>query len=249
MLNLISGWYRVLCCLSGMILANGFSAAAEPVALEILQQVDRQRLPQGGFQAEMRITPYKDGIAQEPGLYTVRSNGENFVLVEAKNPDQRGQKFLTTESGIFFFAPRTKRAIRMTPLQTLRGQASIGDISRLHFVSDYVADMPANLQSACVEIGCQILELRSKNETATYARIVLQVKKIANSFAPAHAALYLVSGKLSKTVEYGKSENALPAPARYIDAINTRLETRVEYLSMKPATFPASMFNPRALEQ
>lgn len=236
---------------AGCVLTSlmGQSFAAEMSPADILRQIDSVRLPQGGFEAEITITPSQDGVAQEPGKYTIRSNGGDQVLVEAKNPDQRGQKFLTTESGIFFFAPRTKRAIRMTPLQTLRGQASIGDISRLHFSSDYTVEKSATAQAGCAEPNCLVLELKVKNEAATYSRILLNVKRSNNTWQPVKASLFLASGKLTKTVEFGNSENALPPPASYIDAINTRLESKVVYQSLKPAKFPASMFNPRSLEQ
>lgn len=221
---------------------------AELSPTDILRQIDERRLPSGGFEAEMAIAPFKDGEAQEPGAYVVRSNGDNQVLVEARNPDQRGQKFLTTASGIFFYAPRTKRAIRMTPLQTLRGQASIGDISRIHFAEDYEVTKTEALQEQCKEKNCVVLELQSKSEAATYARIVLIARRGAHGFEAVSADMYLASGKQAKTVRFEAPQNSLPPAARYIDVINTRLETAVSYKSIKPAKFPASMFNPRSLE-
>lgn len=222
--------------------------AAAPAPYDILRQIDQRRLPSGGFEAELVIAPFKDGDAQEPGRYVVKSNGENQVLVEARNADQRGQKFLTTSSGIFFYAPRTKRAIRMTPLQTLRGQASIGDISRLHFADDYEASTPDQLQAGCKEEGCLVLELRSKSEFATYARILLTAKRGREGYEAVSAALFLASGKQAKLVKFEPPHNNLPPAARYIDVINTRMETAVRYESIKPAKFPSSMFNPRSLE-
>jgi hypothetical protein len=222
--------------------------AGGPLPLEILQQIDQRRLPQSGYEADVVITPSKDGQPQEPGHYVIRANGDSEVVVEAKNPDQRGQKFLTTSSGIFFYSPRSKRAIRMTPLQTLRGQASIGDISRLHFSTDYDAVKPAALQSRCSDQDCVVLELTSKNPESTYARIVLTAKHEKNGYRAVSADLYLASGKHAKTVEFGSAVGELPAPARYIDVINTRLETRVVFDSFKQAKFPSSMFNPRSLE-
>lgn len=232
----------------GLSLCAQNSYCAEPSPSEVLRQIDEHRLPAGGFEAEIIIAPFKDGEAQDPGNYVVKANGNNLVLVEAKNIDQRGQKFLTTTSGIFFYAPRTKRAIRMTPLQTLRGQASIGDISRLHFADDYDASRPEALQNRCKDEGCMVLELTSKSEAATYAKIVLMAKRGPRGYDVANADLYLASGKHAKIVKFESSRNNLPPAARYIDVINKRLETTVTYQSIKPATFPASMFNPRSLE-
>lgn len=241
---------RALPLAAGVLLSTwGVSGyCADQAPYDVLRQIDERRLPTGGFEAELVIAPFKDGEAQEPGNYVVKANGDNQVLVEARNPDQRGQKFLTTASGIFFYAPRTKRAIRMTPLQTLRGQASIGDISRLHFAEDYDASKPEALQDRCKESGCLVLELKSKSEAATYARIVLTAKRAQHGYEAVTADLFLASGKQAKIVKFEAPQNGLPPAARYIDVINTRLETAVTYKSIKPAKFPASMFNPRSLE-
>jgi hypothetical protein len=226
--------------------AAGYAADLSPH--DIVRQIDQRRLPSGGFEAELVIAPFKDGDAQEPGRYVVKANGDNQVLVEARNADQRGQKFLTTSSGIFFYAPRTKRAIRMTPLQTLRGQASIGDISRLHFAEDYDASRPDTVQDKCRDENCVVLELRSKSEFATYARILLTARRGREGYEAVSAELFLASGKQAKIVRFEPPQKNLPPAARYIDVINTRLETAVTYESIKPAKFPASMFNPRSLE-
>lgn len=225
----------------------GQDAYAQSSIPAMIEQIDKQRLPHGGFEAEIVITPRINGVEQEPGRYSVKTNGTGQVLVEAKNPDQRGQKFLTTDSGVFFFAPRTKRAIRITPLQSLRGQASIGDISRLRFAADYQAEKSSTTVESCKE--CVVFELVSKNEAATYAKIQLAARQVAKLYEPVMAKLFLASGKLTKTVEFGTPEKGLPASTRYIDAINTKLETKVAYLSIKQASFPTSMFNPRSLEQ
>jgi hypothetical protein len=216
---------------------------------EILSNIDRMRFPKGGFEANIVITPYKDGQAQNSGNYVVRTNGSNQALVEATSTDQLGQKFLTTDNGIFFYAPRTKRAIRLTPLQTLRGQASIGDISRIHFANDYSAMIAHETLDDCKAPACIALELNSKNEASTYLRILLTVHKRDKSYEPIKALLYLASGKLIKIIEYSPSTSNLPPLARYLDTINQRLETRVEYKSIRHEKFPASMFNPRSLEQ
>lgn len=89
------------------------------------------------FEASVRATPVKNKQDQAP--YLIRSASHKPVLVEATSVDQRGQKFLVTDGGLYFYAPQSKRAIRLTPLQTLRGRASIGDLARISFEHDYSA--------------------------------------------------------------------------------------------------------------
>lgn len=229
---------------------TGVAAAAEHSLERVMRDVDRQRLPDGGFEAQLLIAVFREGRVAEEGQYLIRANGSGLALVEALSADQRGQKFLTTSSGLFFFAPRTKRAIRITPLQTLRGQASIGDIARLRLSSDYE---PAfnNWQTADCGSGtsCLSLTLSSRHEAATYARIELTVRATKAGYVPDVARLHLASGRLAKTVVYTPGTPGLPLTARYTDAINPQLQTTVVYESTKPARYPDSMFNPRSLEQ
>ncbi len=230
------------------VAASAAAAVSGAVLERVLREVDAHRMPAGGFEAVIVITPWKDGVAQEPGRYVVKSNGDGPVLVEAISHDQRGQKFLTTDSGIFFFAPRTRRAIRITPLQVLRGQASVGDIARLRFAADY--EPGSTEDENCRPERCLPLLLTSKNESSTYARITLYVAHLRSGFSPRQANLFLASGRLAKKVIYEEGGEAkLPASATYVDAINVRQETTVVYESVRAARFHPSTFNPRFLEQ
>lgn len=216
---------------------------------DILRQVDRYRMPAHSFEATVRITPSKDGQQQEPGTYIIRAAGTDQVLVEATSFDQVGQKFLTTAQGLFFYAPRTKRAIRLTPLQSLRGQASIGDISRISFESDYSVSSSALSSHFCPEKQCLDLQLNSKNSDASYAKVTLVVSKHESKYQALTAFLYVGSGKLLKIAHFEDAVKGLPPATRYIDALNPSMETRVEFEKIIAADFPSNLFNPRTLEQ
>jgi hypothetical protein len=223
------------------------ASVADPA--DIIRQVDAYRMPSQSFLADIRITPVKDGKDEAPGTYTLRGAGRNQVLVEATGFDQRGQKFLTTNAGLFFYAPHTKRAIRLTPLQTLRGQASIGDISRISFEQDYQASLLDVPVGDCPDEHCQVLELKSRDDAATYTRILLTVGQHGGQFRPLSALLYVASGKLLKKARFDKATGKLPPVTHYVDPQNPAEETRVAFDDLKPASFPASLFNPRSLEE
>ncbi|MES2114790.1 MAG: outer membrane lipoprotein-sorting protein [Pseudomonadota bacterium] len=221
--------------------------AAVPSAQDILRQVDHYRLPLDSFEAAVRIVPVQGGKEQEPGTYVVRGANHNQALVEATSVDQRGEKFLTTDGGIFFYAPRTRRAIRLTPLQTLRGKASIGDLARISFANDYDATL-ADAPAGCAD-GCIALDLRSKNEAATYTRITLLVGRQRGQYVPLKAMLHVASGKLLKVALFDTASGGLPPTTRYLDPQLPDDETRVVYEKIKAVEFPPSTFNPRSLEQ
>lgn len=239
---------RVRWLLSVASLAATSALAAPPSAPEILRQVDRYRMPLDSFEAAVRIVPVQNGKEQEAGTYVIRGANHNQVLVEATSVDQRGQKYLTTDGGIFFYAPRTRRAIRLTPLQTLRGKASIGDLARISFENDYDAVLADARPASCTG-DCLALTLRSKNEAATYTRVTLLVNKLRGQYVPVKAMLYVASGKLLKVAEFDAATGGLPPLTRYFDPQLPEEETRVVYEKIKAMEFSASTFNPRSLEQ
>jgi outer membrane lipoprotein-sorting protein len=229
-----------------LITAAGAAHASAPGAAEILQQVDQYRMPVNSFEANVRI---EAGKGQEPGTYVIRGANYNQVLVEATSVDQRGQKFLTTDSGLFFYAPRTRRAIRLTPLQTLLGKANIGDLSRIRFSHDYDASLLEAESEGCPVKACVTLDLRSRNEAATYSRITLLAARQDGRYVPLKAMLYVASGKLLKVATFDSAQGGLPPTTRYADPQLPGEETRVVFEKVRAAEFPANMFNPRALEQ
>lgn len=232
--------------LAGVVLMP-FPCLATPSPQEILRQVDHYRLPLDSFEASVRIVPVQGGKEQEPGTYVVRGANHNQALVEATSVDQRGEKFLTTDGGIFFYAPRTRRAIRLTPLQTLRGKASIGDLARISFANDYDA-APAEAPPGCAA-DCLALSLSSRNEAATYTRITLLVGRQRGQYVPLKAMLHVASGKLLKVAVFDAASGGLPPTTRYFDPQSPDDETRVVYEKIQAVAFPASTFNPRSLEQ
>ncbi len=233
--------------LSLLMLAS--AAQAAPSADDIVRQVDHYRLPLASFEASVRIIPVTEGREQEAGTYIIRGANHNQVLVEATSVEQRGQKFLTTDGGLFFYAPRTRRAIRLTPLQTLRGKASIGDLARISFAHDYRASLTEVPPGACPDTTCSALELVSISDTATYTRIVLVVARRHEQFVPLQARLHVASGKLLKVARFDPASGGLPPTTHYTDPQTPGEETRVVYDRISAATFPAQTFNPRSLEQ
>lgn len=229
-----------------LMMAAGAAQASVPSAAEVLQQVDHYRMPVNSFEASVRI---EAGNGQEPGTYVIRGANYNQVLVEATSVEQRGQKFLTTDSGLFFYAPRTRRAIRLTPLQTLLGKANIGDLSRIRFSHDYDATVLEGDTDGCPAKSCVALELRSRNDAATYSKITLLAARQDGRYVPLKAMLYVASGKLLKVATFDSAKGGLPPTTRYADPQRPDEETRVVFEKVRAAEFPANMFNPRTLEQ
>jgi hypothetical protein len=123
----------------GLFTCLSAHADAQPDAAAIVRHVDELRWP--GLQnaeEDLRLTNVR-GKRQDEYRYRGFIRLDMGGLIIALDGDTRGQKYLSTKNEYWLYAPRTKRAIRLTPLQAVRGQASIGDLSRLQFGADYNA--------------------------------------------------------------------------------------------------------------
>lgn len=231
--------------------APALAYASEPSPAQIVADSDAFRLPPmsagGAVRADLRIIDGQ-GAGRRVDSVTVLTR-DTSSLAQITDGDQRGMKFLSSPAGYWLYAPNTRRAIRLTPLQLLRGQASIGDISRLRFSQDYDAGFAAEHTTNVGAQECWALELHAKAATATYSSVRLRVNK--SNRAPVDADLILASGRIIKTVQFGP-----PSPMRgrsvivsstYIDAINTTKRTVVELVDAQPAKVSPGMFRPEAL--
>ncbi len=216
----------------------------------LIQAADRMRLPPyPSALFAMKLTTTGQGVA---GSYAYkvasRDNGERS-LVLALDGDQKGQKYLSTPGGYWLYAPRTRRALRLTALQVLRGQASIGDVSRLRFADDYSASYLLGADQNRGGQACWVIALKSKSPRSTYASAVMWVRQ--SNGAPVHADLMALSGRKLKEVDFAPASSdggsLVVRTATYIDGVNPAKRTRVEILSVKQANNPLTLYRPEAL--
>jgi outer membrane lipoprotein-sorting protein len=225
-------------------------AAPLPDAAQLVAAVDSLRLPAvDNARSSMRITTSGQAGARSYS-YTVfsRDAGERS-LVLAMDGDQKGQKYLSTPQGYWFYAPRTRRAIRMTPLQVLRGQASIGDVARLRFAEDYTVTFAPQAEAQVDGETCWVIALKAKSDRATYASALLWVRKAGGS--PVKADLTSLSGRKLKTMLFARAISvggrSVIRTVTYVDGVNPLKQTKVEVLSITPANSSMAMFRPEAL--
>ncbi|HEX8407062.1 MAG TPA: outer membrane lipoprotein-sorting protein [Duganella sp.] len=227
--------------------AAAASAAADPAAM--VAKLDALRRP-GAANLKMgfTLTTTENG-AQDTYRYTGLIRRDAGTLVLAEDGDQRGQKYLYTPGGYWLYAPRTRRPMRLTPLQTLRGQASIGDISRLNLSEDYSAALAAQSEARIDDHDCWVLTLTAKSPEASYANITLYVNKADQM--PMQADLMAGTGRKLKTLKFGGlkkvgGQNMLTTQT-YIDAVNPDKRTVQQITAVDTSSTPAAMFQPQAL--
>jgi hypothetical protein len=224
--------------------------AADPDAQEIITKVDSFRLParpDAGVKLTLRTI---DGVGANRIIThaTVLSRGVD-ALVLLTDGDQRGMKVLSTAQGFWIYAPNTRRAMRLTPLQMVRGQTNAGDIARLRFATDYEAAFAPEKSVLVDGQDCWVLTLKAKSGAATYASVILRASK--KTGAPLDADLFVASGKKLKSVQFGPvvalDGRPLIAVMTYIDGTDPAKRTATELLSISGSNAPVGMFKPEAL--
>ncbi|WP_338846209.1 outer membrane lipoprotein-sorting protein [Massilia sp. W12] len=172
---------------------------------DIISRIDQQRQPAGGVELQVSLSTLQDGREVEQDAYAITSDGGGNALLAMQNRDKRGQKILSTKQGIWMYFPKTRRPLRLTAVQQLQGNASVGDVLRTRWSEEYklAADAP---QLAQVEgRNCWRVTLEAAQEEATYRKIELYLSE--SQFAPVKADMYTFGGKLMKSAWYGESAN------------------------------------------
>lgn len=217
-------------------------AARDPAAIVAL--FDSARAGKGGSETVLRLTAAGGGTASEK-RFRVLDDGRESSIVEFLDPLQRGTKVLSTARDLWLFTARTRRAIKIPPLQRLFGEASYGDIARLRLASDYAIVGARSAAGGLIET-----DLRATTPGATYDRVRLTVR--AGDLVPVRADYFVASGKHLRTVEFvgaalsgGRLRNdrwriyAPDMPRRVTEVVVERAIAR---------KLPAAMFSRRALE-
>lgn len=220
---------------------------ADPATL--VAKLDALRRPSSpNLKMAFTLTTRDDGV-EDTYRYTGLIRKDAGTLVLAEDGDQRGQKYLYTPGGYWLYAPRTRRPMRLTPLQTLRGQASIGDISRLNLAEDYSAAYASPNEAHVGDKDCWVLTLTAKSPEASYASITLYVAKADQ--VPVQAELMAGTGRKLKTLQFGGlkkigNQNLLTT-LTYIDAVNPDKRTVQQISAVEASSTPVAMFQPQAL--
>jgi hypothetical protein len=167
---------------------------------------------------------------------------ERKSLVLFQNPTEKGQRVLMLNDKFWMLMPKSRRPIRITPLQKLLGEASTGDIATLKWSEDYEAEIEKT------ENNQVVLWLRAKVKGVTYKNIRLFLQPV--SFAPIKAEFYVTSGKFAKSADFILSDiDGQKQVTKMIlkDKIKKNRRTEVVYNSRLPHSLDNKFYNPSYL--
>lgn len=172
-------------------------------------------------------------------------DGESRTLVTFLDGPQTGQKVLATDKEVWFFAPRTRRAIRLSASQRLFGQAAIGDVARLRLSKDYEVN-----SSRLIDADETVLELSALGKSATYQTVLLTIE--THTEKPLRASYKTASGKEIKYAVFEEVESIDGGYRRTVtrieDAVNTGNYTRIRIVNTEPIRRPPTFWTRRSME-
>ena len=243
------------CAISSGFAANQPTTQTALTAAARLQAADEFRLDGQQARVDTEVTEFNQGTPINQRSYHVYLDGKNSLVI-FKSAAETGQKMLMLDQQYWLIMPRSRRPIRITPMQKLLGQASIGDIATLSWQQDYRIESSQTVTlNAATPRACLQLQLVAKTAGSSYQRITLWLA-IEDNF-PVRAAFYLASGKLAKLADFTAGEingKRRVVSMRLHDALQPSKATDIRYLAVTPQQLPSKYFNPvfltrTALEQ
>jgi hypothetical protein len=221
------------------------SAAAADVHV-LLKTADGYRLPADALKVETEVKLYKGGTLDKERRYSVYVKPGRRSLVLMQSPSEKGQKVLMIGDEFWQIMPQSQRPIRITPLQKLLGDASVGDIATMSWSEDYAGTVVG--EESVGGTACLHLSLTAQRKGVSYQRIELYLAKADSR--PVKAGLYVASDKLAKqatfTVEDVDGRPQVSAMT-LIDEIQTGRQTVIRYLKRQERSIPDEFYNPMFL--
>ncbi|MFA0309851.1 outer membrane lipoprotein-sorting protein [Vibrio splendidus] len=199
------------------------------------------------------VTLYQNDQLDKTREYNVYTRPNRESLVVFKSAVEAGQKMLMIEDNYWLLMPKSRRPIRITPMQKLLGEASVGDISTLTWSEDYQGEWVTQ-QDIEIPSGEQQsshhLKLTAKTKGASYQSIDLWLT--SDRAFPIKADLYLRSGKLAKQAWFTEGvRDGLPTVVSMtlLDKIQPSKKTVIEYSEISEQTLADKYYNPAYLSR
>jgi hypothetical protein len=227
---------------------NALPAFAQDVPT-LLKAADKYRMDSENMQIDTQIKVLNtDGSPDKERRYTVFAQRKHQSLVLMQSPAEKGQKVLMLGDDFWLLMPGSQRPLRITPMQRLLGDASIGDIATMSWAEDYTGTVAGEERCGEPAQDCVHLSLQASRKGVTYQRIELWLGKTLHE--PMKADLYVQSDKLAKQARFVMDKATAPTAVTEMllrDQLTNKKETQVRYLGRKEHTVPDAWMNPMFL--
>ncbi|KPM00074.1 outer membrane lipoprotein-sorting protein [Vibrio splendidus] len=240
---------------SVLVLASTPSWAVDSQQVtEMIAKADSYRLNSAQASKVVSLVAlYQDEQLDKTREYNVYTRPNRESLVVFKSAVEAGQKMLMIEDNYWLLMPKSRRPIRITPMQKLLGEASVGDISTLTWSEDYQGEWVAEQQVEMPTgetLNTHHLKLAAKTTGASYQSIDLWLT--ADRAFPVKADMYLRSGKLAKQAWFTEGvRDGLPTVVSMtlLDKIQPSKKTVIEYREVIEKSLEDKYYNPAYLSR
>lgn len=164
-------------------------------ANDILLQIDKNLQPGSSESYKKLINIEPDGSKKEFLLYQAKKDSDKMVSMFLKPESEKGRNTLRLGDNMWLYMPNVGKPIRITSMQSVVGGVfNNSDIMRLDFSTEY-ALVKQEETDATYE-----LELKAKNDTVAYDKLLMSVDKKA--VVPIKVECYSSTEMLIKTLFY-----------------------------------------------
>lgn len=225
---------------------------AAPTADEIVGRADKAVLGDVATYT-LRMTILRPGKNERVVEMKGWKKGDERGLVRYTAPArERGTAYLRNGDSTWLFLPSAEKVVRVGPKQNFGGgDFTNGDIFRLSLIQDYVPTLVGEEEVSGQR--CHKLELRAKDRSVAYDRVVYWVRADA-SFYPVRADYHTISGKrikwlsVSKIARLGGRER--PTELTMESALEQGARTVLQFLTIQDdARIDDRVFTPSSLER
>lgn len=233
---------RTLLVLTALLLMAPIATHAQTPS-EILVIADEQRAPWPSFGLSVAAETNTAARGLQNRTYRVAFKDRTKTLISFETPPTNaGDLVLMNGDDLWFYAKDTRQPIRITPIQKISGSVSYGDIARLSWSLDYTVETLTQTEREGVPVV--ELSLAAKTKGATYQKITLWVAQ--DSYRPIAADVFLLSGKLFKTILFTKFEDVLGKTMNtemtIIDHLKSGESSKLNFSEIEPRDWPNRLF-------
>jgi outer membrane lipoprotein-sorting protein len=227
-------------------------AVAGPDAETILRKADRAVLGENATYT-LRMTVTRPGKPERVVEMNGWKKGDDLGLVRyTAPPKERGTAYLRNGKSTWLFLPSAEKVVRVGARQNFGGgDFSNADIFRLSLVRDYTPTLAG--EEPLEGVPCYKLELKAKDKTVAYDRVVYWVRS-DGTFFPVRAEYYTISGRKLKwlTLSELKTLGARTRPTLLVmeSALEQGARTSLRFLGIQDEPkLDDRLFTPSALEK
>lgn len=166
----------------------------------ILEDIDRKLTPVSAQMYKKLINIEPDGSKKEFLLFQAKKDKDKMVSLFLEPDSEKGRATLRLGDNMWLYIPNVGRPLRITSMQSVVGGVfNNADIMRLDFSTEYSVVKSEDKKEYT------LLELKAKNDTVSYDKLLMQVDK--KTLSPIQIECYTSTQMLIKTLYYKKPKD------------------------------------------